>query len=183
MKAVNKPFSIWLIGLSGSGKTTIAKALECEFQSQKIPVKLLDGDIVRQGINNDLGFSNEDRAENIRRIAEVNNILLDNGITVINSFICPKEELRRLARSIISPYRFILCYIDTPLYICERRDVKGLYKKARRGEIKNFTGIDAMFEVPYDANVTLKTNMKDMTECVETLINEVHKSKLQLLEI
>lgn len=173
MKPANKPLSIWLIGLSGSGKTTIAKALECELKNKGIPIKLLDGDVVRQGLNTDLGFSDKERIENIRRIAEVNNILLDCGITVINSFICPTDELRALAKSIITQQRFILCYVDTPLAICEERDVKGLYQKARKGEISSFTGIDAPFETPYNANVILKTDEQDIVECVEVLKDEI----------
>ncbi|MBL4705942.1 MAG: adenylyl-sulfate kinase, partial [Flavobacteriales bacterium] len=139
---------IWMTGLSGSGKTTIAKGLERKLHSEGILTKLLDGDNVRTGINNNLGFTIEDRTENIRRIAEVAKLFLENGTVTICCFVSPTKEIRSNARLIIGDDSFEEIYINTPLAVCEARDVKGLYQKARSGQIKNFTGIDAPFEAP-----------------------------------
>jgi adenylylsulfate kinase len=142
---------IWMTGLSGSGKTTIAKFLERYLHDKGYLTQLLDGDNIRSGINNNLGFSDEDRQENIRRIAEVSKLFLNCGIITINCFVSPTKAIRKMAKSIVGAEDFIEVFIDTPLEVCEARDVKGLYKKARAGEIKDFTGISAPFEAPEDA--------------------------------
>jgi adenylylsulfate kinase len=161
---------IWLTGLSGSGKTTIAKYLERALHAKGIVNQVLDGDNIRTGINNNLGFSDSDRTENIRRIAEVSKLFLNCGIVTINSFVSPTEKIRSQAKSIIGAADFIEVFIDTPLEICEQRDVKGLYAKARKGEIKNFTGIDAPFEAPKNPSIVIKTKDKSITESGEKLL-------------
>lgn len=142
---------IWMTGLSGSGKTTVAKYLERYLHDKGYLTQLLDGDNIRSGINNNLGFSDADRRENIRRIAEVSKLFLNCGIITINCFVSPTKAIREMAQSIIGADDFIEVFIDTPLEVCEARDVKGLYKKARAGEIKDFTGISAPFEAPENA--------------------------------
>ena len=139
---------VWFTGLSGSGKSTIAIALERELQKRGLLCRILDGDNIRSGINNNLGFSPEDRVENIRRIAEVGKLFVDTGIITIAAFISPNNQLREMASRIIGKDDFMEVYVSTPIEECERRDVKGLYAKARRGEIKEFTGISAPFEAP-----------------------------------
>ena len=161
---------LWFTGLSGSGKSTIAEALERQLFSQGYFVKVLDGDNIRSGINKNLGFSLEDRKENIRRIAEVAKLFLDSGVIVLCSFVSPTIEIRELARDIIGPDNFNEVFVDTPLAICESRDVKGLYKKARAGEIKGFTGIDSPFEAPGNPTLVLKTENKSVAECVSEAI-------------
>ena len=161
---------LWLTGLSGSGKSTIAIALERELHKQGILCRILDGDNIRSGINNNLGFSEEDRVENIRRIAEIGKLFVDTGIITIAAFISPNNELRQMASRIIGPDRFLEVYVSTPLEECEKRDVKGLYAKARRGEIKNFTGISAPFEVPENPAISLDTSKMSLKESVETLL-------------
>jgi adenylylsulfate kinase len=157
---------LWFTGLSGSGKSTIAEALERQLFNQGYFVKVLDGDNVRSGINKNLGFSLEDRKENIRRIAEVAKLFSDSGVIVLCSFVSPTIEIRELARDIINPDDFNEIFVDTPLAICEARDVKGLYKKARSGEIKGFTGIDSPFEAPENPSLVLKTENKSIAECM-----------------
>jgi len=149
---------IWLTGLSGAGNTTIGRHIEMELNKRGYLTQVLDGDNIRTGINNNLGFSDEDRYENIRRIAEVSKLFMNCGIICINSFISPTHEIRHKAMEIIGKENFIEVYINAPLEVCESRDVKGLYKKARRGEIKNFTGIDAPFEPPTNPDIELKTD-------------------------
>lgn len=148
---------IWMTGLSGSGKTTIAIALEQKLRDKDFLTQVLDGDNVRVGINNNLGFSEADRTENIRRIAEVSKLFLNCGIITINCFVSPTKEIRTNAKQIIGATNFIEVFVNTPLEICEARDVKGLYKKARAGEIKDFTGIDAPFEPPTAPELDIKT--------------------------
>lgn len=148
---------IWMTGLSGSGKTTIAIALEQKLKDKGFLTQVLDGDNVRTGINNNLGFSVEDRAENIRRIAEVSKLFINCGVITINCFVSPTIEIREQAKNIIGESDFIEVFVNTPIEICEKRDVKGLYKKARAGEIKNFTGIDSPFEAPVKPDVDVKT--------------------------
>lgn len=138
---------LWFTGLSGSGKSTVAIALERELHSRGLLCRILDGDNIRSGINNNLGFSAEDRVENIRRIAEVGRLFVDTGIITIAAFISPNNQLREMAAEIIGKDDFVEVFVSTPLEECEKRDVKGLYAKARRGEIKNFTGISAPFEL------------------------------------
>jgi adenylylsulfate kinase len=164
---------IWLTGLSGSGKTTIAKYLERALHCKGIVNQVLDGDNIRTGINNNLGFTETDRTENIRRIAEVSKLFLNCGIVTINSFVSPTEAIRTQAKNIIGEEDFIEVFIDTPLEVCEQRDVKGLYAKARKGEIKNFTGIDAPFEAPKNPSIVIKTKDKSIAESGEELLELV----------
>ena len=161
---------IWMTGLSGSGKTTIAIALEKELLQRGFFTQVLDGDNIRVGINNNLGFSEEDRTENIRRIAEVSKLFLNCGVITINCFVSPTKTIRENAKKIIGALDFIEVFIDAPIEICEQRDVKGLYKKARAGEIKDFTGINAPFEAPTNAKVVIKTKNKTVTQSVDDLL-------------
>ncbi len=162
---------IWLTGLSGSGKSTIAIALERELHKRGLLCRILDGDNIRTGINNNLGFSPEDRKENIRRIAEIGKLFVDTGIITIAAFISPVNELREMAASIIGKDDFLEIYVSTPIEECERRDVKGLYAKARRGEIKEFTGISAPFEEPANPDLSLDTSVLSVDESVERLLS------------
>jgi adenylylsulfate kinase len=150
--------TIWLTGLSGSGKTTLANALQLEFQQFNIQNFILDGDIIRLGLNKDLGFSEHDRAENLRRVAEVAKILNSAGITVIAAFISPLEKDRKIVKNIIGVTNFFEVYVNTSLTICEQRDPKGLYKKARTGQIQQFTGISALYEQPINPNIVIDTD-------------------------
>jgi len=158
---------LWFTGLSGSGKSTVALGLEKKLFNQGYFTKLLDGDNVRTGINNNLGFTLDDRQENIRRIAEVSKLFCDGGVICLNSFVSPTIEIRALAKSIIGEENFIEVFVNTPLEICEQRDVKGLYKKARAGEIKGFTGIDSPFEAPPNPDINLLTENRTIEECVD----------------
>ena len=164
---------VWMTGLSGSGKSTLAIALERELQQRGILCRILDGDNIRSGINNNLGFSPEDRRENIRRIAEVSKLFVDTGIVTIAAFISPNEELRRMAADIVGEPDFFEIYVNTPLSVCEQRDVKGLYAKARRGEIHEFTGISAPFEAPTSPALTIDTSTCPLGESVKTILNEI----------
>lgn len=161
---------VWFTGLSGSGKSTIAIALERELQKRSLLCRILDGDNIRSGINNNLGFSPEDRIENIRRIAEVGKLFVDTGIITIAAFISPNNELREMASRIIGKDDFVEVYVSTPIEECERRDVKGLYAKARRGEIKEFTGISAPFEAPEHPALSLDTSKLSLEESVNRLL-------------
>lgn len=160
----------WFTGLSGSGKSTIASAFERALYTDGYIVKVLDGDNVRSGLNNNLGFSIEDRRENIRRIAEVAKLFVDSGVIVLCSFVSPTIEIRRLAKEIIGKEDFFEVFVDTPLDECEKRDVKGLYKKARAGLIKGFTGIDSPFEAPLQPDLVLKTMSNSIDECAQQLL-------------
>ena len=162
---------IWFTGLSGSGKSTIAIALERELQQRGLLCRILDGDNIRSGINNNLGFSAEDRVENIRRIAEVGKLFVDTGIITLAAFISPNNEIREMAAGIIGKEDFLEIYVSTPLEECERRDVKGLYAKARRGEIKNLTGISAPFEAPAHPALSLDTSKLSLKESVDQLLD------------
>lgn len=164
-----KPMTIWLTGLSGAGKSTIANALELELVKLGRHSYLMDGDNIRCGLCSDLKFSQEDRVENIRRVAEVSKLFMDAGLIVINAFISPFRADRAIAKKIIGINNFIEVYIDTPLAECERRDVKGLYGKVRAGLIDNFTGIDSPYEVPLAPDVTLDT----LTADVAALVNKI----------
>jgi adenylylsulfate kinase len=161
---------IWFTGLSGAGKTTLAKRLEEELFARNFMVQILDGDNIRSGINSNLHFSEKDRKENIRRIAEVSKLFLHCGIIAINSFISPTKEIRHLAMDIIGKEDFIEVYINAPLSVCEKRDVKGLYAKARRGEILDFTGITSPFEVPETADLEIRTDLMTIEESVQKLL-------------
>mgnify|MGYP001544631227 CR=1 FL=1 len=164
---------IWMTGLSGAGKTTIAQHFELALNKKGYLTQVLDGDNIRSGINNNLGFSEEDRYENIRRISEVSKLLMDSGIICINSFISPTNEIRQMAKQIIGKENFIEVFVNAPIEVCEQRDVKGLYEKARKGEIKNFTGIDSPFEPPEDADVVLHTDQLSIDECVEVCLKHI----------
>lgn len=164
---------LWLTGLSGSGKSTVAIALEQELNKLGFLTQILDGDNVRTGINNNLGFTKEDRTENIRRIAEVSKLFMNCGIICINSFVSPTIEIREAAKSIIGGDDFLEVYINVPLEVAEARDVKGLYKKARKGQIKNFTGIDAPFEAPTNPWMELRTDQLDIRASVDKLLKEI----------
>ncbi len=170
---------IWMTGLSGSGKTTIAIALERALNAKGFLTQILDGDNVRVGINNNLGFSNEDRAENIRRIAEVSKLFLNCGIITINCFVSPTVKIRANAKEIIGEENFIEVFVNTPIEVCEQRDVKGLYNKARAGEIKDFTGIDAPFEKPQNPDIDVKTEgvlvEKSVNQILECVIPQIIK--------
>ena len=166
----------WFTGLSGSGKSTIAAALEQRLHSQGYYVVLLDGDNMRLGISNNLGFSQEDRDENIRRIAEIAKLFKDNGAITLCSLISPTKHSRQVAKDIIGVMDFIEVYVDTPLAICEQRDAKGLYKKARAGEIKNFTGIDAPYETSNNPDVKINTNQVSVIDAVETLFHRIKQN-------
>lgn len=163
---------IWMVGLSGSGKSTLARAAENTLHQQGKVTMLLDGDNLRVGVNNNLGFSEEDRTENIRRAAEVAKLFANNGIITICSLISPTEKIRRMAKSIIGDSYFEV-YIDCPLEVCEQRDVKGLYAKARSGEIKEFTGISSPFEEPQNPGLRLKTSEQSIEDCHQLLVDKV----------
>ena len=161
---------IWMTGLSGSGKSTVALGVERELHRRGILCRILDGDNIRSGINSNLGFSPEDRKENIRRIAEIGKLFVDTGIVTIACFVSPTIELRQMARDIIGGDDFREVYIATPLEECERRDVKGLYARARRGEVKEFTGISAPFEAPANPDLSLDTSQMTLKEEVEAVV-------------
>lgn len=165
-----KSFVLWFTGLSGSGKSTIAVALERALFSRGYIAQVLDGDNIRNGINKNLGFSMEDRRENIRRIAEVAKLYVQSGLVTICSFISPTEEIRAMAREIIGREDFNEIFIDTPLEICEQRDVKGLYKKARAGEITGFTGIDSPFEIPVNPQLTIQTEGQLLQDSLQSIL-------------
>jgi bifunctional enzyme CysN/CysC len=167
------PRCIWLTGLSGSGKSTIANLLEKRLHAEGKHTYLLDGDNVRHGLNRDLGFTEADRVENIRRVAEVAKLMLDAGLIVLVSFISPFRNERQMARQLFAEEEFIEVFVDTPLEECERRDVKGLYAKARRGELKNFTGIDSAYEAPDAAEIHLYPALCSVEACVEQVLGEL----------
>jgi len=168
-----RSIALWFTGLSGSGKSTIAIALEKKLFDIGYSVQLLDGDNIRSGINSNLGFSEEDRIENIRRISEVSRLFIQAGLISINCFISPSIAMRDMAKSIIGEDDFKEVYINTPLEVCEARDVKGLYAKARKGEIKDFTGIDAPYEEPVDPDFEIRTENKTVEECVVVLMDGI----------
>lgn len=161
---------IWFTGLSGSGKSTIAISLERELQKRGLLCRILDGDNIRSGINNNLGFTDEDRVENIRRIAEIGKLFIDTGIITIAAFISPNKDIREMASNIIGKENFLEIFISTPIEECERRDVKGLYAKARKGEIKHFTGISSPFEAPENPALSIDTSKLSVEESVNKLL-------------
>lgn len=164
---------IWFTGLSGSGKSTLAIALERELQQRGLLCRILDGDNIRSGINNNLGFSEEDRVENIRRIAEIGKLFVDTGIITIAAFISPNNDIREMAANIIGKENFMEVFVSTPIEACEKRDVKGLYAKARSGEIRNFTGVSAPFEAPLHPALSLDTSILSVEESVNKLLELV----------
>ncbi len=172
-------FLLWFTGLSGSGKSTIANVVEQELHKQGVKTYTLDGDNIRKGINNDLTFSPEDRTENIRRIAETANLMVDAGLVVLAAFVSPYKKDRENIRSIVKDVNFVEIFINTSVEECERRDVKGLYKKARAGEIKNMTGISAPYEAPENPEIEIKTEDLTVEQAVEKIIMHI-KSKLNL---
>jgi len=168
---------IWFTGLSGSGKSTIANLLEKKLYEQKINTYSLDGDNLRRGLNKELTFSKEDRTENLRRTAEVAKLFVDAGIVVIAAFISPYIKIREEIKEIVGTDDYIEVFVNTPIEICEQRDIKGLYKKARAGEIKNFTGINAPFEIPVNPTIEIQTVNESPDEAV-TKILSVLKSRI-----
>ena len=161
---------IWLTGLSGAGKTTLAKYLEEALFGLGFFTQILDGDNIRAGINNNLGFSDADRFENIRRIAEISKLFVNCGVITINCFISPTEDIREMARQIVGEDDFIEVYVNAPLKVCEERDVKGLYSRARRGEIKDFTGISSPFETPENIDIEIRTDLLSIEESVKQIL-------------
>lgn len=166
-----KGLMVWFTGLSGSGKSTLAVALERELHQRGLLCRILDGDNIRSGINNNLGFSAADREENIRRIAEVGKLFVDTGIITLAAFISPDEKMRQMAASIIGNGDFLEVYVNTPIEACEKRDVKGLYARARKGEIKNFTGVSAPFEAPENPDISIDTSVTSLEESVQALLS------------
>ena len=166
---------IWFTGLSGSGKSTIANALEAKLFEKSLRTYTLDGDNIRKGINKDLSFSPEGRTENIRRIAEVANLFVDAGIITIAAFVSPYRKDREAIKEIVNESNFIEVFVNTSVEECERRDVKGLYNKARSGELKNFTGIDAPYEPPINPDVEIKTEQLTIEESVSKIIETINK--------
>ena len=166
---------IWFTGLSGSGKSTVAMGVERELHAQGILCRILDGDNVRAGINNNLGFSAEDRIENIRRIAEIGKLFVQTGVVTLACFVSPTNDIRQMAREIVGKEDFLEVYISTPIEECERRDVKGLYARAKKGEVKNFTGISAPFEAPVSPDIDIDTSKIPLEESVRTLTELIIK--------
>ena len=173
-------FLIWFTGLSGSGKSTIANAVEKHLFSQGICTYVLDGDNIRQGLNKDLSFSADDRTENIRRIAEVANLMIDAGIVVIASFISPYHQNRENVRQIVGTDNYIEVFVNAPVEVCETRDVKGLYKKARAGEIQDFTGISAPYEVPLSPDIEINTDKLNVEQAVKLVLDKIESKLLNV---
>lgn len=167
-----KSIVVWFTGLSGSGKTTIAYELEKLLLKRKFLSCVIDGDAVRANLNNDLGFSNKDRIENIRRVAEISKILLESSIITICSFVSPTKNIRNVAKKILKK-NFIEIYINSPIEVCEKRDVKGLYKKARNGEIKNFTGIDSPYEAPLNPFLEVRSDLMNIKDSVNLIFQKI----------
>jgi bifunctional enzyme CysN/CysC len=172
----HRPRVLWFTGLSGSGKSTVANAVEQALHKQGVRTYILDGDNIRHGLNKDLGFTDADRVENIRRIAEVAKLMVDAGIVVLTAFISPFRSERDMARALFDQQEFLEVHVDVPLEIAEQRDPKGLYKKARRGELPNFTGIDSAYEAPKAAEITLSTGQLSVEECVDRVLKSMEDS-------
>lgn len=168
-----KPRTLWFTGLSASGKSTLAYALERKLVDMGHACYVLDGDNIRHGLNKNLGFSDQDRQENIRRVAEVAKLMNDAGLIVLTSFISPSQKDRELAQHIIGKDNFFEIYMNTPVNICEKRDPKGMYKKARSGEIKNFTGVSANYDIPTSPFILLDTSTLTVSEAVERLLSSM----------
>lgn len=173
-----KPCILWFTGLSASGKSTVADALEQKLFEMGHHTYLLDGDNVRHGLNKDLGFSDRERVENIRRIGETAKLFTDAGLIVLSAFISPFRSDRQMVRSLVEKTEFVEIFMSTPLRVCENRDPKGLYKKARDGQIKNFTGIDSEYEVPVSPEITLNTDESDVNECVNNIIDFLKSNEI-----
>jgi len=168
-----KSLAVWMTGLSGSGKSTVAKGLERHLHEHGFLTQMLDGDNIRVGINNNLGFSEEDRTENIRRIAEISKLFVNCGIITLNCFVSPTREMREMAKDIIGADNFIEVFINASVAECEKRDVKGLYAKARQGEIKNFTGVDSPFEDPTSAALEVNTVELSIDESIKKVLDYI----------
>ena len=166
----HKAYLLWFTGLSGSGKSTLANLVEMELHKKELSTYVLDGDNVRQGINKDLSFAHKDRSENIRRIAEISNLMLDAGVVTLAAFVSPYIKDRAQVKQIVGPDNFIEIYVNTSLAECERRDVKGLYKKARAGEIKNMTGISALYEAPTHPDLEIITDGQTILQSVAVIM-------------
>ena len=175
-----RPCIIWFTGLSGSGKSTIASAVEQKLFELDHHTYLLDGDNVRHGLNKDLGFSDDDRVENIRRIGELAKLMTDAGLLVLTAFISPFKVDRAMVRDLVQTHEFIEVHMDTSLEECERRDPKGLYKKARKGEIKNFTGIDSKYEIPEQPEITIDSVNLSIEECADQIISYLKNNHIIL---
>lgn len=171
----HKAYLLWFTGLSGSGKSTLANLVEIALHKQCLSTYILDGDNIRQGINKDLSFAPEDRTENIRRIAEISNLMLNAGVITLAAFVSPYIKDREEVQQIVGTDNFIEIFVNTSLEECERRDVKGLYKKARSGEIKNMTGISAPYEAPVNPDLEVITDGQSIEESVEIIINFITK--------
>lgn len=172
------PLVLWFTGLSGSGKSTLADALEHRLMNEGIKTYLLDGDNIRFGLNKNLDFSDEGRKENIRRIGEVSKLFVDAGLVVLTAFVSPFISDRLQVRELLPKGEFIEIFVDTPIEVCEQRDVKGLYKKARAGEIKDFTGISSPYEAPVNPEITVRTANRSIEDCIEEIYQKV-KSKIK----
>jgi adenylylsulfate kinase len=168
-----KPGLIWFTGLSGSGKSTLAVQLEAQLHALGFKTYLLDGDNIRSGLNKDIDFSDQGRVENIRRIAEVSKLMVDAGLVVLSAFISPFEADRKQVKAIVGHENYIEVFVNTPLEVCGQRDVKGLYKKARAGEVKNFTGIDSPYEAPQQPDITIYTNEMSIEQSMQELMKVV----------
>ena len=172
-KLKQKSKVIWFTGLSGSGKTTLATALERALFDKGFLTQILDGDNIRSGINNNLGFSTEDRKENIRRIAEISKLFIYSGVICICAFISPTNDIRKVVKNIVGEKDFLEIFVSTPIKVCEKRDVKGLYAKARSGMISNFTGISAPFEIPQKPFLRINTSNRTVEECLDTILYKI----------
>jgi len=170
-----RPLLIWITGLSGSGKSTIANNLEIELNGQGFHTFILDGDNIRNGINNNLGFSPEDRRENLRRVAEIAKLMLNAGLVCIGAFIAPYEDDRNMIRDIVGKNNYFEIFVDTPLEVCEERDIKGLYAKARKGEIKDFTGVSAPYQRPTRANIVIRTEVTSIQQAVGLIYKSIQE--------
>jgi adenylylsulfate kinase len=168
-----RPKLIWFTGLSGSGKSTLAVQLEAQLFALGYKTYLLDGDNIRSGLNKDLSFSDDGRVENIRRIGEVSKLMLDAGLVVLSAFISPFEADRQQVKTIVGTENYVEVFVNTPIEICEQRDVKGLYKKARAGEVKNFTGIDSPYETPKLPDITIPTHQLTLDQSIDNLLKLV----------
>ena len=171
----HKAYLLWFTGLSGSGKSTLANLVEIELHKKRLSTYILDGDNVRQGINKDLSFAPKDRSENIRRIAEISNLMLDAGVVTLAAFVSPYKKDREVVKQIVGPDNVIEIYVNTSLAACESRDVKGLYKKARAGEIKNMTGISAPYQAPTHPDLEIITDRQTIQESVAVIMQFLNK--------
>lgn len=174
----HKSFILWFTGLSGAGKTSLATAMEQILYGQNKRTYILDGDNIRHGLNQDLGFSDQDRVENIRRVGEVAKLMIDAGVIVLTAFISPFRQDRNIVRSLVSEDEFIEVFVDCPLEVCEERDTKGLYKKARQGEIKNFTGIDSVYEKPQNPDIVVSTADHSLEDCCQKIMSIIKDRQL-----